>query len=961
MSDLGDYIRGLRSESAPTPPAPEPAAPSSLDDYVKGLRAPTAPAPKPDRSLTLVAPTQRSGSVEPAPGEPAPAPAPQPAHWASGSRILGGITKSLGEVVTGVQGLEKLIRGHVSGEAPLKMPSMEEVEATAAGITAPQVGEAAAKLLGGEHIVESIRQGSLEPLQENFGEAIFDLATSPVRLAPLAAGAASLARAARPAIAAAPGGERVLRGVDAAGRAIIPKYGWTDEMYAIEAQRAGTRLTGQLGPVRQVVEETDELARLYPDAVRALEPRTRTTRGANPGFRYVVGADARHFQRLPPDAQQRVLQIRDTIDQLHVQMRDRGLVDEKTFQGKFSRYLHQVYKVHYNRAEWVKEVENNRPQLIAAAALHLANRYNLSDPDAISTARHILHGTDQGRWSGLEGPFRQESRFLTERRHLSKPIRALLGPLDPDQWAVRAGQTVDAQIRMLTTDSALTRMLGTKAADGRPLLMPKLDPVNARPAGTRGYTQLPDTITFTDKWQGSWVHPDVADAVISSYTDTITGPLQRYLGLWKSGVVTWNVPTHINNMMGNVVFSTLAGNSSLNPMNLGYYMKATRDMAGFIKNPSAARPAELNEAIRAGAVVPGFAASEIGLVYNQLAGSQAQNFFEKWVDALTKSNANQLVLRAYDGEDQIVRYATFLKYRQQGMRPDQAAVEVSKYFPSYEITSRLGAFARGQEKLGGLPAQVAGPMVMGPFASFPLEAARIYMTAAREHPFRFMATQSLPLTATLGGAAAAGLTMEDYHEQRNRLAPWQRGRVLIPYPGGDGKIEYLDWTNFFPLFGALRESPFEGLGMMQGPLWIGPEIYFNRDSRTGQPLYDPAKGETFARDGVSTALSKVLPLPSMFKQGAKGIKAWYEDRPQRIGQQEVEGPLTVGARAVVPMFTPQPGEELDAAAEAYTRGKLAEARRGRKSIQRRETLSGGDKERRIENIDDYIRSLRRNR
>jgi hypothetical protein len=446
------------------------------------------------------------------------------------------------------------------------------------------------------------------------------------------------------------------------------------------------------------------------------------------------------------------------------------------------------------------------------------------------------------------------------------------------------------------------------------------------------------------------MHRDIADILPTLQGNTTNRFLAQYMTAWKASKTTWSPSTHLNNVMGDVLFAHLAGVNPLNPLNTRYYLQSANELTEYLKNPARIPSANVREALESGGIRPGFAGSELQMLTNRLRGLRPeQTVAEGALGVLTDNKVAQKLRDIYDAEDQVFRYAGYLKNRAHGMTPMEASAEVNKYFPSYATSSPVGRFLRGQS-------HPAGVFVGGPFSSFPLEATRIYATAAREKPWRLSAVGALPLTLTALNTGNAGISMEEWHRTVDRLP--SRGKTLIPMVGPDGQLEVADWSNIIPLGswsqlgGSLPESGPARDVFANGPLWNAAKLAFNHDFATGQKLIDPAKGESYP-DMITEIGKQMLPAPTWLLNAlppkSRINKALEEVPPRQFAPE----PETVGQsawRTLFPNLDAKSIDELERQGLVTKRGAVGEARRGKRSIQRNPSIVPQEKERRVPNV-----------
>ena len=149
----------------------------------------------------------------------------------------------------------------------------------------------------------------------------------------------------------------------------------------------------------------------------------------------------------------------------------------------------------------------------------------------------------------------------------------------------------------------------------------------------------------------------------------------------------------------------------------------------------------------------------------------------KWFDGLTK---------AYLAEDMVPKMSYFIHLRQKGLSRQAAVTEVARRLPMYGTvgsaikTSRRFAF---------------------PWATFPAEAMRITKNNIQDHPLRMIPWLRAPqiAQATMSGAGFAG-SPEEVRESKRQLPFWAQSHTTLL---GEGKaIAGVGGTGTGALFGA---------------------------------------------------------------------------------------------------------------------------------------------------------------
>lgn len=1008
------------SLSAWAPTTPSTTPPTGLEAW-----SPATPAPKSSPGAT-VAPTEAPSTSLPVTGFEEYTPEGEIPGERTAKKLWA--LRDLPSTLT--KGAYGLLRGEVAGA----MEGKDIGEATF-GPYAQKVaerpgvlGESAAEFVG-PTFGEAYRQGSLAPLFMEEGKPSIGAVEETLRdllLAPFTIGAVGQPVAAAAAIGAKAAtklpivGKPLARAGEAVAKKVIPRWGFTDELTLADAMKQGDVFAKTLA-AKETVASTETL----PDyAKRFLEPKLGGMQGKEPSFFGQEGpaftkalsnpaglpinpltGEATHFGRyadfaidqqgnvrnlhpeqfakLGLDEQQKILNFRAVVDSNSKAMLDRGIIRPEQYDPG---YLRRAYAIDVTPTAWrekladVTDPEGQR--IMAAARAHLVkNKY--SDPDAM--INHLLeHGPEilaRPGYPGPTSPYGSAATALIKRIQMSPPIRNLLGPLDPG--TLQAGKALDYQIRILANDAFMERATTLAARDGGRFVIPA---AATKGIPAPGYISLETNTQLFGRWGGSWIHPDMQDAIGVMRGNTFTGPFGQLIRYWKGAKVAFNPGTWLNNIAGDAfVFSTAAGASALNPANLPHYKDAAFMMKELFRDPAAlTKYPELAAAIHNGAVIPGFASNEISRMYGILAEQPGFTGLQAWANAHARGLTTMALgderaaalgrvgktvtetgeafyrgtTRFYDMQDQWFRLATYLKHTREGMVPANAALEVAKYFPNYETTSAVGKFLRG-ETAGGV-----GVLAGGPFSSFPMETMRVYSQLVHEHPGRAMAISMIPLSFITVMGGLQGLTPLDYMEFHSQLPTYQRGKIWIPISSDKetGERYWWDSTQVWPLGEWFTASPAlsatAGRQVPQGPLGNvlgGPSaaplaLLTNSNPQTGQKVYDPNRGDSWT-DVVNYLTRSIVPLPNAALSLAERQQKSFQGVPYERWESEPESLGTSLSRAVAPQFfrhTPESWMfQQRAGQEAGARSDLE---RGFGSITRNPTIPEAEKERRLRNI-----------
>jgi hypothetical protein len=286
--------------------------------------------------------------------------------------------------------------------------------------------------------------------------------------------------------------------------------------------------------------------------------------------------------------------------------------------------------------------------------------------------------------------------------------------------------------------------------------------------------------------------------------------------LWSSGKTVWNPGTHVRNFVGNLPFAQLAGCNTLNPANLPYYTKAAQIMRGD-------HTPLMREMYEHGVVGADYSSAELkgalrGLLPDpDLMGIDktkpltfVQNFgrlLSQYVPEKLKRTGSAISAKAhqvYAGTDEFFKIAAYLKHREMGASPAEAAAEVRKWFPYYD-------------NIGSSPA-LKFIRRIHPFFSFFRESVRILSNAIKERPLGLSASMLVPYALTKMAMGLLGLRdKRDQEEIMKDMKGHLKGTdsipvfsILLPWRQ-NGHLAQFDLTNVSP-FASLLSSNLDTKG-----------------------------------------------------------------------------------------------------------------------------------------------------
>lgn len=360
-----------------------------------------------------------------------------------------------------------------------------------------------------------------------------------------------------------------------------------------------------------------------------------------------------------------------------------------------------------------------------------------------------------------------------------------------------------------------------------------------------------------------------------------------------------NPGTHVRNVLGNIFFSQLAGNSVWNPGNVTYYREALQAL----RNGGPV----LADAYDAGVLGADFVSAELRQTLRQLLPDPATivddgkaptllmgigKAIGKYVGNPANAGFNKITA-LYQAEDEIFKLAAYLKTKSMLQQQQTtvngspatlqqlqtlAAEHVRKWFPYFDSGSS------GTLKLIGRTAM--------PFLGFYRESIRIFGHALKERPLALAAGLSVPSIITMLSAMALGLDDDDLDEIKEDmrgkagklLGPTPLGgrplfSMLLPVRSDTGQVQQFDISAIHPFtnfLGNTVEARTDGWWpqmfrsfVAAGPL--GNLIYSNmtgEDAHFGSTIVEPnmTTGEA-AKARLKDAAKTILPPLAPFGTG----------------------------------------------------------------------------------------------
>ena len=298
---------------------------------------------------------------------------------------------------------------------------------------------------------------------------------------------------------------------------------------------------------------------------------------------------------------------------------------------------------------------------------------------------------------------------------------------------------------------------------------------------------------------------------IFEQTQNVNNILHLLTAIHKTSKTVFNIPTHMNNLVGNFAFLAMAGYNPFSPKNLGMMDDVSRAFIKWAnahdKTVSMGKKAEdlynpVTKRLRGvdlGKIKIGDKTFDMNDEFldpmvKEIIGEESaflhaeglaivQAFFNKakkgsweraFAGAMIKakdinkftSNTFDYMTKAYLGEDVVPKMAYYLDLRARGMSKEWAVLEVGRRLPVY---STVGSSIQGARKL------------WFPWATFPAEAVRIMKNNIMDHPISTLPWLHAP-GLLQAGFAATGLgpdTFEEVEERKRQLPQWAQTATTV--------------------------------------------------------------------------------------------------------------------------------------------------------------------------------------
>ena len=509
------------------------------------------------------------------------------------------------------------------------------------------------------------------------------------------------------------------------------------------------------------------------------------------GYRDIQGA------QVPDAIKEIMLRIRHRIDSLSELIMAHGGLTNDTI-AAINRHLGQYLTKQYRL--WEDKHWDPSPADRAGFKQFLMSSYNLTDEQAENFMDQELAyaRNDEGL---LPRKKRKTRRVPTEhyirRKELSPEWRRFAGEIDRVPWLA---------IRTVTKQA--TMAYNAKFLDWIKDYLPDHWVSTYQEAAQRGWqnSRLPEHNYAYGTLQGKWVDPELWQYIKNEF-DTQRGDMEELIQSFIMNPFKWtktigSFPTHMRNFLGNSMFSVLARNSILNPLNLKWYKRALE----IHLNRAGSARADWSDLIAKGVTETQFYGADIPRVYKEIMRFEPDQWYEKVWDRLIRYPVDKLG-EIYNFEDSLYRVATYLKMRAAardgglGMTPEDALVEINASLQNYRKLPVLVDILRRWP-------------ILGPFISFKWNVGKIVALQAKKGAEEMASPRTrgkgvgrlmrlalmLAVPFILSEVSKVIFDVDD--KKVKDLEKWypeyRRNGSFIYFRNGEGNLKVFDFTYIWP-------------------------------------------------------------------------------------------------------------------------------------------------------------------
>ena len=753
------------------------------------------------------------------------------------------------------------------------------------------------------------------------------------------------------------------------GRMAIPKYKRDAEAVSLQAEMQGQKALAQMRSERNF----SDLSQQAKDIARKA--------GKSPEDVGLEMGRALKGEQASPEVMAAVRPAREQINALQQEAAKVGLVSQELVDETVNIYTNRAYLSKISPDSWAPPpdvLERGRAYLKLRMRVNAADGTfrQATDDEVSGVVEKILGGEDKGVFIQSRGGARIELGPFTPRKDIPKPIRELMGEIEEGP-AIAALTTLRLSNAVASKKFLDAFAKGSEAIEGAGAkqIVPWISETRIP-----GYVRVPE---------GRAWGPISGKFVLEKYAEDLKGlvgemapdgPIGRTVGhlmnTFKVSKTVLNPATHARNVLGNTMFADFANIPVTDPRNAPYFAKAASELLrsgkgaparavrrrhGGDVTPEGVSPI-VREAISSGAIGTEFLGNEI---MRQVAdGFSRQNPMRAMWEQMKRPV--RALGRVYNAEDQIFKLASYMKQRELGMSPREAARHVNEWFPNYRDVAPV--VKKTRESIVGAP-----------FVTFFSEAARISVKAAKDHPVKLAKWFLLPNMITAAAAANVGMNEDQWKQTQASIPSYLRQPMTVLWPTRteDGNVQIFDMTYVHPLGSILAEErtgrldlPLVGQFVLNNPI-LNTAISIMENQKfgplKGRPVVAPGQSEA---EGWATQIAQQFlpsltpPIPGVTAEGGtsareigKAIRrAGGERAPGRYGQSP-SLPATLanelGPIRVVPV---DPALRTSAAKEKV--GDISDFQRGISSIANEYASGRIGRSQFIERRDRFLRQFR---
>lgn len=621
---------------------------------------------------------------------------------------------------------------------------------------------------------------------------------------------------------------------------------------------------------------------------------------------------------------------------------------DPTFETKSERKKKMFRTMAVEEAISLARGEQSSQSILSAENAEIARKAGEIDitPEIRAAAKAKVDEMLQMR--GLKGNFKarakrgiETNRFMGRKR-IPKEIMELYGEVRNPIAAF--DKTIHDLSSIIAKHDFFLELSMSKRADGTKYAYDANDPERYRVGATWKVSDIGPEPHRLGAMSNKYVTKEIYEALndfVPGEANALTNFAAAVARPFQMAQTVLSPVTHMRNMLSNASYhATLANISPLNPKNAKYYKQALAMMI----EPDSRRGTNLakvgfkavgrdtaafREAVEAGALAKQFwdqpGSEEIlknsSTLLNEYAKALNPNTPKTLTDVLKGGWQKALGIKdnltsMYIAEDQIFRLASYLKQRDLGYSPREAAEWGNHFFPDY---SRI---ARGIKAIQDTP-------FAAPFLSYAADLPRSFANGWIYNPGK----SALLMTSLISAMGAIPTIVSEeekanWDQASNLLPSYYRNAINMPIKAG-GKFMFVNMNTFFPIasVATMAQSAKGMLSndrplatdelLLSGPFMDGLMILASRRNARGQQV---VPDDANAMEHIQTMFQEMMrsyippPVPPVWS-GVPGLrdvmpeKGGYEaerfikavsQEPGKYGQRQNLSHAIIGLTGIRP-------------------------------------------------------------